>query len=239
MTILITAVLLSGAVFQTFAPNEGLTQEQAIAAQFESRIHFSTLRFHPHLPKIKIETLPTISSFDGRTIREARFEELPTPAQTLFNQWAAYTSDQPSGEKLFKDMFYRFFFVHELGHWVTGQVITNRKDGGKSTAAANMTKNHWQEELECNRIAVAWWREHDPAYLAKLMADFSAIEKKLPNPVPSGEQKQAYFAANYERLGNDPQVYGWFLLQSALDAYNELPKKFQKVLNDLPTATFR
>jgi hypothetical protein len=71
------------------------------------------------------------------------------------------------------------------------------------------------------------------------MADFSAIEKKLPNPVPEGESKQKYFAANYERLASDPQVYGWFLLQSAIDAYGEPPKSFQQVLEALPGATFR
>ena len=102
-----------------------------------------------------------------------------------------------------------------------------------------MRLNPWQTELECNRISVAWWREHDPKYLAKLMADFSAIEKKLPNPVPEGKSKKEYFDANYERLGDDPQVYGWFLLQSAIDASSETPQSFQQVLEALPGATFR
>ena len=189
--------------------------------------------------KFVSKTQPSLSYFDGETIREARFKELPPEVQAVFNAWASDTADQPSGEALFADMFYRFFFVHKLGHWVTGQVIKHRHDNGQQTALENTRQNHWQTELECNRISVAWWREHDPKYLAKLMADFDAIERKLPNPVPEGESKQRYFAANYERLGNDPQVYGWFLLQSAMDAYREPPQSFQQVLEALPKVTFQ
>lgn len=238
MILLLTTLLLAVEV-PSAAPNDPLRQETAIAQKFESKVHIAALPFRPQPPRIFIETHPALSYFDGDTIREARFKELPPEVQAIFNTWAADTSDQPSGEQLFADMFYRFFFVHELGHWVTGQVIENRHDAGKAAALENMRQNHWQTELECNRISVAWWREHDPKYLAKLMADFSAIEKKLPNPVPDGQSKQEYFAANYQRLGNDPQVYGWFLLQSAIDAYSESPRSFQQVLESLPAATFR
>ena len=238
MISLLTALLL-GIQVPSVAPKDPLGQETAIAQQFERKVHISALPFRPQPPQILIETHPALSFFDGKTIREARFQELPPEVQAIFNTWAADTGDQPSGERLFADMFYKFFFVHELGHWVTGQVIENRQDAGKAAALENMRQNHWQTELMCNRISVAWWREHDPKYLAKLMADFSAIEKRLPNPVPKGESRQEYFAANYQRLGDDPQVYGWFLLQSAIDAYNETPRSFQQVLESLPGATFR
>ena len=237
--ILLVATLLFAAGRRTAAPDDLLRQELAIAKQFESRAHIATLPFQPQPPRIRIETRPSLSYFDGKTIREARFTELPSAVQAIFNAWAADTTDQPSGQQLFADMFYKFFFVHELGHWVTGQVITKRHDAGRQAAFDNMKQNHWQMELECNRISVAWWREHDPKYLARLMADFHAIEQKLPNPVPEGQSKQAYFAANYERLGEQPQIYGWFLLQSAMDAYNETPVSFQQVLDQLPAATFR
>jgi hypothetical protein len=111
MVLLVTTLLL-GASLPTIGPNDLLGQESAIARQFESRVHIAALPFQPHLPRIWIETRPTISYFDGETIREARFKELPPPVQAIFNQWAADTPDQPSGEKLFADMFYRFFFVH-------------------------------------------------------------------------------------------------------------------------------
>ena len=239
MILLLGTLFLSAAAFPNGVPNDPIKQERRITRQFESRVHFAALPFQPHPPNIRIETQPTLSYFDGHTIREARFNELPAPVQAIFNQWATYIADQSSGKALFADMFYRFFFVHELGHWVTGQVIVHRHDAGKQAASENMKHNHWQMELECNRISVAWWREHDPAYLAKIMADFTAIEEKLPNPVPVGQQKQEYFAANYDRLGDDPQVYGWFLLQSAIDAYSEAPESFQQVLDELPAATFR
>ena len=49
--------------------------------------------------------------------------KVPLREQTTFNQWATYTGDEPSGRQLFEDMFYRFFFVHELGHWMQDQVL--------------------------------------------------------------------------------------------------------------------
>ena len=127
MILLVTTLLLAGGR-PSAAQDALLRQETAIARQFESRVHIATLPFRPQPPRIQIETHPSLSYFDGKTIREARFKELPPEVQAIFNAWAADTSDQPSGEQLFAAMFYEFFLVHELGHWVTGQVIMNRHD---------------------------------------------------------------------------------------------------------------
>ena len=111
--ILLTALLLAAEI-PSVPPVDPLRQEMAIARQFESRVHIAALPFRPQPPRIRIETQPSLSYFDGETIREARFKELPPQVQVIFNTWAADTSDQPSGEQLFADMFYRFFFVHGL-----------------------------------------------------------------------------------------------------------------------------
>jgi hypothetical protein len=64
-------------------------------------------------------------------------------------------------------MFYRFFFVHELGHWMQDQVLDQRHDSMAERAQKNSDAARWQYETVANRISVAWWREQDPAYLAK------------------------------------------------------------------------
>jgi len=215
-----------------------LAKEQFIEKQFQSEANIRDLNFSLEPAPVHINTTPMISYTDNNGVHEARFDELPPPIQSLFDKWASYTSDKPSGSALFSDMFYKFFFVHELGHWTIGGVLEARQDAGKQAAIKNSWNNHWKAELEANRISVAWWREHDPTFLAKLVGDFRQIQAALPNPVPAGADMQTFFAANYEKLGQDPQAYGWFLLQSVIIAYDEPPKSFQSVLDALPTYNF-
>ena len=90
-----------------------------------------------------------------------------------------------------------------------------------------------------NRISVAWWREHDPTYLAKLIKDFRTIEARLPNPVPAGENARHYFTTQYSKLAEDPNAYGWFQLHMIVVAYDERPKRnFQQAIDDLPAENY-
>jgi len=100
--------------------------------------------------------------------------------------------------------------------------------------AKNEAANKWEGEITPNRIAVAWYREHDPQYLVKLVADFRRIQSHLPNPVPAGMDKKTYFTDNYQKLGTDPMAYGWYQLQMVLVVYDEPARSFQQVLDDLP-----
>jgi hypothetical protein len=235
---MLVAGLMLLAITGTTPTADIMKQEQDLEQRFQSQVHITTMPFKPEPAPITINTTPAISYTDKNGVHEARLDELPPPIQGIFTQWAGYTTDQPSGATLFSDMFYKFFFVHELGHWTTGQVLELRQDADKQTAIKNMLGNNWQTELEVNRIAVAWWRENDPAFLAKLVGDFRKIQAALPNPVPPGADMQKYFADNYEKLGEDPQAYGWFLLQSVIMAYDEPARPFQNVIDDLPTYNF-
>jgi hypothetical protein len=154
--------------------------------------------------------------------------------QGLWKQWASYTKDQSDGKALFDDMFHRFFFVHELGHWMAAQVIAGLPDSEMTVVAKNEANNKWAREIAANRIATAWYREHDPAYLAKLVADFRQIQSHLPNPVPAGVDKKTYFTDNYQKLGTDPLAYGWYQLQMVIEVYDERAQTFQQVLDALP-----
>lgn len=65
-----------------------------------------------------------------------------------------------------------------------------------------------------------------------------ALFSALPNPVSPGSDMKAFFAANYEKLGREPNSYGWFLLQSVILAYDEPPRSFQQTLDNLATYDF-
>lgn len=86
---------------------------------------------------------------------------------------------------------------------------------------------------------MAWWRENDPQYLDRLVSNFRAILRTLPNPVPKGEEPSHYFARAYWQLTENPDKYGWFQLQMVIAVYDEKPNKpFLQILNELPAKNF-
>jgi hypothetical protein len=219
-----------------------LDQERALATKVEARTHINHFDLQAKPPEVRIDAGPGLSFYDmgtGNVVHEERWEKVPPPMQTIFDQWAAYAGDQPNGQHLFRDMFHRFFLVHELGHWMEDQVMEQRQDGMAATARQNAKTARWTYEMNANRISVAWWREHDPAYLAKLIKDFRTIQAKLPNPIPAGEDARHYFTRQYAKLAEDPNAYGWFQLQMVVLAYDERPTgSFQHVIDRLPAENY-
>ncbi len=219
-----------------------LNREKSIAVKVEANSHIDNIELQTKAPEIRIDAGVTLSYYDngtGNVVHEAHWEKLPSPIQATFNQWAAYTGDESSGRQLFQDMFYRFFFVHELGHWLQGEVLDQRHDAMAQRAKKNSATAMWQYETVANRVSVAWWREHDPAYLAKLVKDFRRIQRELPNPIPPGEDARAFFTREYDKLTEDPNAYGWFQLQMVISVYDELPTiSFQQAIDRLPTENY-
>jgi hypothetical protein len=104
-----------------------LDQEKAIALQVEDRAHIVNIELQTKVPGIRIDAGPSLSFYGmgkGNVVHEEHWENVPAS----FNQRAAYSADEPTGEALFEDRFYRFFFVHELGHWMQDEVLRQRKD---------------------------------------------------------------------------------------------------------------
>jgi hypothetical protein len=219
-----------------------LDEERALAAKVEARTHVDDFDLKTTAPTIRIDAGPGLSFYDmgtGNVVHEEHWEKVPPPIQATFNRWAAYAGDQPNGRQLFREMFHRFFLVHELGHWMEDQIMEQRRDTMAATARRNAKTARWEYETIANRISVAWWREHDPSYLAKLMNDFRTIQAKLPNPVPAGEDARHYFTRQYSKLAEDPNAYGWFQLHMILLAYDERPRSsFQQSIDKLPAENY-
>ena len=237
---LMVGLLACGVSLCVQAQDADLQAMRTIANDFQNRMHVRGIPDAAFLPPpaIRIVTTPTISFYDEHgTVTEARFKELPPPVQEVFNQWASFTSDQVSGETLFRDSFYRFFFVHELGHWLQARVLAARGRGEEKWPAAD--EDFYQDEIQSNRIEIAWWREHDVTYIERFIADLRQIEAHMPNPVPAGQDKMQFFNANYAKLGTDPAAYGWYQLDLVITAYDRPKESFQQVLDSLPSVSYR
>ena len=211
-----------------------------LAGEVEAKVHVPGYAAFP-APKVMLDADMKISyfSFADNTAHETEFAALPEPMQGLWNQWASYTKDEPTGKALFDDMFHRFFFVHELGHGIAGHVVAGLPASELAVVGKNEASNKWETEITANRFAVAWYREHDPEYLERLVTDFRAIQAKLPDPVPAGQDKKAFFTDHYVELGSNPLAYGWYQLQMVLVVYDEPARSFQQVLDGLPKLRYQ
>jgi hypothetical protein len=212
-----------------------------IAEVFESKIHLETYGFHSNPPKVTIETTQAICMFSARDnqVRLSRYTEVPEADRDVFDQQAMLSRTFVSGEDFFNQSFYRFFFVHELGHWVSIRVAQERHDAGWPEARKQMSQHLWQQELEANRISVAYWREQDPEYLGRLMSAFRSILRTWPNPVPPGTGIADYFNGDYQKTSPDAKSFSWFQLTSALQAYDEKPvQTFERLIQSLPQENY-
>lgn len=210
---------------------------RSLAANVMSQVHVPGYAPFPYYP-VSLDAGMGVSFSDSEGAHEADFTKLPPPMQQIWTQWASYTTDESSGAALFQDMFYRFFLVHELGHLIAHRVMNGLPEAERQTTQANESANAMEKELVPNRIAVAWFREHDPEYLARLVADFRRIEARLPNPVPAGEDPKRYFTQNYLKLAADPLAYGWYQNYMVIIVYDEPAKTFQQTLAALPNVRY-
>jgi hypothetical protein len=102
------------------------------------------------------------------------------------------------------------YLIHEYGH--AYQEIYDFDN----------SKVSYQNEHLANTIAMLYWRkigktkELDEYYeLAKKMF------KKLPNPVPAGENKEDYFTKNYEAAASNPFVYAYMQFGQFIAIYED------------------
>jgi hypothetical protein len=216
-------------------PQSRLSQQQTLAGEVESHTHIEGFNLRP--PSVRMDAGPLLSLYDGagkNGVHQTYWIDVPAGMRKTFNDWAATTPDNPTGEHLYEDLFFKFFFLHEFGHWVNDQVVTQRHDARAKLARRNYERNKWENELNANRLAVAWWHERDPKFLDRLVGDLRLILATLPSPVPSGEDDKDYFSRNLWELVKDPNKYGWYQLRMIVIAYEESPPlSYQQTIDRL------
>lgn len=164
-------------------------------------------------PGVVVETHPAVVAYfqSDRSAHLSRWADMPPPITGMVEAWAAKGTLGLSGEGQFVEIFNSLLLAHELGHYL--QDLSGRW--------ASMDR--WESEVEANRIAIAFW-SLDPAEAAKLPArieNFAVFLETLPNPVPTAVRPRDYFNANYEKLGNDAEAYGWYQGAFMRTAWNE------------------
>jgi hypothetical protein len=203
-----------------------------LAASVEARFAEQGYAGSAAPPTVIVDSTPQLSYFVAQenAVHTSQWRAVAPEWQQTFNRWAALAGGQLSGEQLCGDTLNKFFFVHEIGHWAQSLY---------EPRAGSLHVNSYEYELEADRLAVAYWRSEDPAFLNALMRNYRLITAKLPSPVPRGETPKQYFAENFRAVAANPDAYGWYKFDTALRAYEETPAPtLQKLLKRLPKMAY-
>lgn len=170
--------------------------------------------FQPSLapPTIILDNPPSFGVYEDEKnlLHIAAWANLAPDDQARFERLAAKLGQGQSGEALFEDSVHHWVFVHELGHW--WQACEHKT-----------ADTHYAEEYGANRIAAAYWRLKDPAFMDRTAKRMAVLMSIIPIPVPSGQNKEAYFNENYEKLGPTP-AYRWFQESMVVAIQEERPQ---------------
>lgn len=158
-------------------------------------------------PSIDIQDVPSFGRYD----RETNAITTPTWVQLSEEEKGLFLRSHPdeaAARQEFELGVHHWVLVHELGHW------------WQACNGAFNNQNHFETELEANRIAAAYWRKIDPSVVAHQRAVFASIVERRSNPVTAGQDERTYFNANYDKLGPTP-AYIWFQARMCLMAIDE------------------
>ncbi len=170
-------------------------------------------------PGIALGDPPAFGRFDpgSNSIVVATWSRLSPERRQRFENLAAGRGGG-GAEALFGDGTYGWALVHELGHWWQGcRDLTRPRSYGA--------------EVGANRIALAFWRERDPRYAARMLDTFRYLRSAIPSPVPAGEPKQGYLEDHFLAMARSPG-YTWYQADMILELADEAPRpSFHKALS--------
>jgi hypothetical protein len=169
---------------------------------------------HCHLAPPKLVLSPTAGwgnyDSDANSLTTPLWTQLRSDDKSLFFGLAGPNTNEDAAHTEYELAVHRWIFVHEMGHWV--QHCERRTKG----------LSHYRIEFGANRIAMAYWREHDPALVAHLTVEFRAVVQSPRRPLPPGANPEVYFNEHYSELTGTPQ-YTWFQSEMVTRAHDEQP----------------
>ena len=170
-------------------------------------------------PQIVFDSTPAFGRYDGgaNLLHIASWSTIDPAGEARFTRLKALLNDPRSTEEIFDDSVHHWIFIHELAHW--WQACQHKNDGER-----------YAVEFGANRIAAAYWRMKDPAYMQKRTEHFQAIVNLIPNPLPGGQSKEQFFNEHFASIVAT-SAYSWFQSNMVVDVSAEKPlPTFQQTL---------
>jgi hypothetical protein len=179
-------------------------------------------------PKIVVEDVPSYGNYDPKTnvLKTSAWEQLSEEEKAGFFQLtAASGGGEAAARAEFEMGAHHWVFVHELGHW------------WETCRGVPDTSEAYGYEAGADRIATAYWQEHDPLVIAHQKAVFELVQAHFPSPVPAGQSVESYFDAHYPDKFASVVEYIWFQARMCLAAFAETPMpSFARALKETGAA---
>lgn len=169
-------------------------------------------------PMVSVRFEPFLIAVDLRGGGQAPELVLPTwdqlipPYRRVFQRWMQLANTGLTAREFFEETFQWALVAHELAHVLH---FNHRRTAPRL--------GFFGEEESANRFMVAWChaQPEQRERLDRLGRTWAALHARLPNPVPTGQVARTWFESNYERLGQDPDAYGWFQFRWMSAAWEE------------------
>jgi hypothetical protein len=203
-------------------PSPTLTALTKLQADFLQRVKTTGFTCPFAVPPILIEDVPSFGQYNEQTntLRTSDWALLQPQEKALFVQLSGPGATAIQVRQLFEVAAHRWIFIHEMGHWV------------QECLGAGSKRPPYHTEFDANRIALAYWREVDPAVVQTMIPVFQGVVDHMPSPVPAGQSVETYFNTNYQTLGPSP-AYPWFMSRMNVAAAEQSPApSFAKVIGE-------
>lgn len=171
-----------------------MTKLVALQNEFIETIKAEGFQVGLAAPTIILDNPPSYGNYEDEknVLHIAVWTALSPEQQARFTRLAGLLGGGKTGEEAFEDGVHHWVFIHELSHW--WQACQHKT-----------SENHYSVEYGANRIAAAYWRLKDPAFMERTEKKMKTVIAIMPQPVPAGESPEKYFHDNYEKLG--PTLY--------------------------------
>jgi hypothetical protein len=196
----------------------------AVRDAFVARIRVDGFSCPIPVPTILVEDIPSFGQYDEKTniIRTSDWTLLNPDEKAFIARLARPGASETEVRTTFERIAHGWIFIHELGHW------------WQACRSVSFNASHYQVEYGADRISLAYWREVDPSIVDTMIPLCRGVLANAPNPVPTGEDVEAYFDKHYQELGPSP-AYPWFQSRMNVAAYDEKPAPtFAQALLSLP-----
>ena len=185
------------------SPAEVKDRAEAIVRSYAERVAL-VVGPERYVPTVRILNTPALAYFDARA-RRITLPYWPTLDEQTKGFFLALLPDPEEAEELFGELFTWFLVAHEMTHWLQGEL--------------GIVLDRYEDERMANDVAVAFFMgEGDEARLVRLGELLDHALQSLPDPVPVGEDRAAYFNRRYADLAVDPAQYGQYQFTFILDA---------------------
>jgi hypothetical protein len=162
-------------------------------------------------PQIVFDNPPSHGNYDEKTnvLRIATWRLITPDERAHYERLAALSRGTLTAEQIFEDGVHRWVFIHEMAHWW-------------QQCQGKFAGDHWSVEYGANRIAAAYWREHDMVLMERVVRTMKRMDAAEPSPLPAGADMKTYFNAHWDTISPTPE-YRWFQGEMILQVVAEIP----------------